>query len=902
MSKKSRMTVPGFWVLVSFVILQDSCSASQFCTADQADFHRIVSTGNIFSENTVRHCTVNQSCDSDNRMTTLTSEQKLVLSKLYRNGRKVVKTSSHIEFLKTSLELKVIPKCFKVKSVIPGNFQDKFDQISFQSIQNEKNRLENKLKAVTAEFEKAKNNIRKNFSPVAIMAEFERVDKHLNKITAEERKKKDKKVKRDITDVTLAHDDVLVDAEMAVDDSFEVRFAVDDETDDSFEVTFACDDETTRNHRNFAPTELLDDTLVIDDDVQTQARKQKKKRKFKRRYNQPQPRRVRTRRRTHHLSEFEQDLNVAVQNGWNGIVKNISEQPVSRTEEYLFSKGKKFCPVEQDPPIIRMQKELNGFFRTLRIQWLFYDNADIRTELETKFYKKSDWVPPKAGVEIEQFIQHVQNRFDAWKPPQWIRDNLNKQERHLMSEIKGNNDMVYLWEDKGASFTKMRMDQYISAGENELAKTAFYEEIIDEDPSQMIKAKIDELIGRMFRTDELTEKVSDFLISGGCKLSSFYHLLKTHKMPCDEENISDWLSQTGFPIRGIISGRGAPTERLAGFIDHFLQPGMKNLGTFLQDTKHTLKIIEEINDQIDQGEFSLDGIGLVTMDIESMYNNITEDLGLVAAEKYLNCRQAQDNVNFASRDPTISTSSLMEGLKLCLRNNYFKFNGKIYKQKGGVGTGIKLAPPYACLAVGDFEEKVFGELSAEVGESIKLWKRFIDDIFLLFRGSKEMCEELVGWLNNIMPGVIKLKSEYSTTCVEFLDLKIMIENGKLVTDLYIKPTNLQLYLDYRSNHPEPCKNAIVYCQALRIVERCSQIELAEPHLEQLKASFLKRHYPEKIIDSQIEKARGKDRKELIHQNRKKKNTKDTKVRLIFTNNESNPPIHKWLREGKKFLK
>ena len=41
---------------------------------------------------------------------------------------------------------------------------------------------------------------------------------------------------------------------------------------------------------------------------------------------------------------------------------------------------------------------------------------------------------------------------------------------------------------------------------------------------------------------------------------------------------------------------------------------------------------------------------------------------------------------------------------------------------------------------------------------------------------------------------------------------------------------------------------------------------------------------------------------MIHQNRKKKNNKDTKVRLIFTNNESNPPIHKWLREGKKFLK
>ena len=31
------------------------------------------------------------------------------------------KTSSHLDFLNTSLNLKTIPKCFKIKSVIPGN-------------------------------------------------------------------------------------------------------------------------------------------------------------------------------------------------------------------------------------------------------------------------------------------------------------------------------------------------------------------------------------------------------------------------------------------------------------------------------------------------------------------------------------------------------------------------------------------------------------------------------------------------------------------------------------------------------------------------------------------------------------------------------------------------------------
>ena len=92
-------------------------------------------------------------------------------------------------------------------------------------------------------------------------------------------------------------------------------------------------------------------------------------------------------------------------------------------------------------------------------------------------------------------------------------------------------------------------------------------------------------------------------------------------MPLDEKNICEWLNRAGFPIRGIISGRGGPTEHLAGFVDYFLQPGMKSLDTFLKDTKHTLQLIEGLNDDIENGKLSLDGIALVTMDIENMYNN-----------------------------------------------------------------------------------------------------------------------------------------------------------------------------------------------------------------------------------------------------------------------------------------
>ena len=93
----------------------------------------------------------------------------------------------------------------------------------------------------------------------------------------------------------------------------------------------------------------------------------------------------------------------------------------------------------------------------------------------------------------------------------------------------------------------------------------------------------------------------------------------------------------------------------------------------------------------------------------------------------------------------------------------------------------------------------------------------------------------------------------------------MIVNGRLETELYVKPTNLQLFLTYDSNHPSHCKDAIVYSQALRVIERCSLPNSAQPHLESLKGKFLHRRYPEELIDTQFDRAKAKQRKDLIFQ-------------------------------------
>ena len=839
------------------------------------------------------------------------SDQRKTISCLYKIGRKFVSAKSHVDYLCECLSKDVIPKCFLLKNNIPGNKVEnerRIREISQNAMIYELEKHQTNCEKFRKDLETAKDNLKNKFSQEIVVSELNRFENHFSKIRLEMGKKKQKKILRDGSNI----DRNTFDSTIARDDEHQILAhkqkthtgGIIEEVDSSGEssnVTLVGDDEhqivahIQNSHEVNVSDDSPDVTIAGDDEHHNVAHK-KRKRKFKRFYNQPQPKKVRKRKRRSNENFSD--------SGWNNSIKNISGVNTSNAEELLLSKGKKFCPVELDPPIIRMQKELKAFYRNLRIKWHFRNAHDERTELEKKFYERSDWEPPKASAEIERFIENFQHKFDTWKVPFRIPDNLSKEEREFLKSIKNDENILYMWEDKGASFTKLKKSQYLSAGEAELQKVQFYEEI-NSDPVVETKTKKDILVQRMQDDGEITEKVSSYLLKGGSKLPKFYHLLKTHNIPVDLADPRQWLEEQGFPVRGIISGVRGPTERLASFIDHFLQPGMKNLGSFLKDTKHTLQLVEQINEKIDKGELSLEGVNLVSLDVEKMYNNISKDLGMNAVKEYLDSRDphSQSKGCTENEDPFVSTKSILEGLDICIDNNCFSFNEKVYRQVGGVGTGQIFAPPYACLAMGHFEKMVFNTTDDErkLLELILLWKRFIDDILLLFKGTEDECQQLVNWLNGLMPGQIKLKCNFSRDNLEFLDLRIMIINGRLETEIFVKPTNLQIFLDYTSNHPTHCKDAIVYSQALRVVGLCSQPDSAKTHLGNLSDKFRSRNYPENVIQKSISRAESISRKEIIFGQRKQKKHNDKKVRLIFTYNSRNPPLHKWLREGKKLL-
>ena len=74
----------------------------------------------------------------------------------------------------------------------------------------------------------------------------------------------------------------------------------------------------------------------------------------------------------------------------------------------------------------------------------------------------------------------------------------------------------------------------------------------------------------------------------------------------------------------------------------------------------------------------------------------------------------------------------------------------------------------------------------------KTWKRFRDDLFVVWRDTTAKLPSFLDYLNNIDDnGKIKfaMQIEDDLNGLEFLDSKIKCLNGKLLVDVCSKPTN-----------------------------------------------------------------------------------------------------------------
>ena len=131
------------------------------------------------------------------------------------------------------------------------------------------------------------------------------------------------------------------------------------------------------------------------------------------------------------------------------------------------------------------------------------------------------------------------------------------------------------------------------------------------------------------------------------------------------------------------------------------------------------------------------------------------------------------------------------------------------------------------------------------------YKRYIDDGFGIWTRSLQSLQEFARYANNIHRS-IQIELHYSQEKIEFLDTWVKLENGRVYTDLYKRPSDKQLYLKKSSCHPYHTKTGLADGLALRIRLICEKDEDYSRHRKKLKVQPKKRGYAGKFVERQLQ--------------------------------------------------
>ena len=126
---------------------------------------------------------------------------------------------------------------------------------------------------------------------------------------------------------------------------------------------------------------------------------------------------------------------------------------------------------------------------------------------------------------------------------------------------------------------------------------------------------------------------------------------------------------------------------------------------------------------------------LVSFGIVNIFPSIDNQSGLQAVKNTLEARQEQF-------PPTVC---ITEALKLCLESNKSVFNNNHFLQTDGTAQGPQMSCSYSEIAIESFNKKAL-----HYHPSAILWKRFRDDVLLVWLHSIQDLDLFFNYVNNIV--------------------------------------------------------------------------------------------------------------------------------------------------------
>ena len=179
--------------------------------------------------------------------------------------------------------------------------------------------------------------------------------------------------------------------------------------------------------------------------------------------------------------------------------------------------------------------------------------------------------------------------------------------------------------------------------------------------------------------------------------------------------------------------------------------------------------------------------------------------------------------------------------------------------------------------------------------------RFIDDFFMT---TNQTMNEINVQLGYAQKKDINIEIETTIgTSINYLDVTIINENGKLRTKIFHKPTAQPYYLPYTSDHPHRYRHNIPYTALLRAARLCSNVNDFNQERLRIDVTLLLSEYPPNVISNQFlrffqvnqaesvfkqldEQAYQRLHQKVLHQPRKNSNKISNSIKDLV----ENPPV------------
>ena len=520
---------------------------------------------------------------------------------------------------------------------------------------------------------------------------------------------------------------------------------------------------------------------------------------------------------------------------------NLSTHIITDTERSLLAHGLKFIPAPTKFKKDAIAEGAEEFSLRARRQYFFNKKNKIHKHLP--FLPASEWEPPHAAIpgDLHKFLKDITQEVENLELPT-PTPNLSTAESQALKKLRQDMSIVIKEADKGSAVVIMNRADYIKEAERQLSDKTYYKELAEPiyletaELFRQILEELKEIPGEVGGKNQdgicgINKKQLEFLSPPAeeyIRERIFYLLPKIHKDP------AKWPFPFKIPPgRPIVSDCSSEGYNIAAFIDYFLQPIACSHSSYIKDTNHFLEVVQQINATPD--------CLIVTADVDAMYTNIDHDQGLLAIRNAL-----RKNPPTADR-PRIPDEYLLLLLEISLKRNDFQFNLKTYLQTKGTAMGKRFAPSYANIFMAEWEEDIMRRVPIKPD----IWKRFLDDCFTIWFGSRESLNEFFNFLNNDNPA-IHLKVEVSETSVSFLDTVVfkgdrIASENKLSTKVYRKPTDTMELLHMASFHPKHTFSGIIKSQVLRFHRLCTEESDFEAACMELFQALLPRGYTWKFL-------------------------------------------------------